>query len=173
MLSAIVLACDASQPHPARPEAVVASLAALVPAVIDGLVHEASLAVTAGDPTMREIADHAGCQLVEAVAAAEVLAAALAAARGPRVLVLRAGCVPDQGFGEDLAEFLRAGPDDCALLRQTPSGRLARFLPWLAPVAGVAGARVRMREAGKRSLEDLARVLRPPRIFRCRAIRVG
>ena len=169
MLSAIVLACDASQPHPAEPEAVVASLAALVPAVIAGLVREASLAVTAGDAAMREIADHAGCRLVEAVAAADVLPAALAAARGPRVLVLRAGCVPEQGFAEELADFLRSDPADCALLRQMPARGLARILPSLAPVAGLVGAQSAMLEAGRRSLADLARTLHPSRVFRCRA----
>lgn len=172
MLSAVVLACDSSQPHPAQPEAVTASLAALVPAVIAGLIREGILAVTAGNAAMREIADHAGCRLVEAATAAEVLPAALAAARGPRVLVLRAGCVPEQGFPEELAEFLGSDPNDCALLRQMADG-LARILPWLAPIAGVAGAQPHMRDAGQRSLDGLARALRPRRVFRCRATRVG
>jgi hypothetical protein len=173
MVSAVVLVCDATQPHPAEPEAVVASLAALVPAVVAGLVREASLAVTAGDAAMRDIADYAGCQLVEAVAAADVLPAALAAARGPCVLVLRAGCVPDQGFAEELADFLRAGADECAVLRQTPLRGLARIFPWLAPVAGVIGTQPRLRQARRQSLKDLSRALRPRRVFHCRTTRAG
>jgi hypothetical protein len=173
MLSAIVLACDASQPHPADPEAVVASLAALVPAVLAGLVREASLAVTAGDEAMQEIADHAGCRLVEAVAAADVLPAALAAARGPGVLVLRAGCVPEQSFPEEIADFLRRDPDGCALFRQTPLRGLARIFPSLAPVAGLLGTQSRMLGARRASLADLARALRASRVFRCRTMHVG
>ena len=172
MLSAIVLACDASQPHPADPEAVAASLAALVPAVISGIVREASIAVTAGDATMREIADHAGCQLVEA-APEDVLSAALAGARGPRVLVLRAGCLPEQGFPEEIADFLRSNPDRGDVLRQTPLRGLARLFPSLAPVAGFVGTRAQMQKARPRSLGDLARTQHASRVFFCRSMLVG
>ena len=173
MLSAVVIACDAAQPHPATPEAVVASLAALVPAVIAGLVGEASLVVMTGDAAMRDIADHAGCRLVEAVAAADVLAAGLAAARGPRLLVLRAGCIPGRGFVEELADFLRSGAEESALLRQTPMRGLARLLPWRAAIAGVIGTQSRLRAANRQSLQDLGRKLRPSRVFLCRELRVG
>lgn len=173
MLSAIVLACDAAEPQPATPEAVVASVSALVPAVVAGLIREASLAVTAGEEAMHKIADHAGCQIVEAMAAADVLQAAVAAAPGPLLILLRAGCVPQQGFVEELADFMREGADLGALLREMPTGGLARLFPSLAPAAGLVGARSAMRKSAGQSLAALARALRPKRTFRCRAIRIG
>lgn len=173
MVSAVVLACDASQPQPADPAAVMASLGALVPAAIAGVVREASLAVTTGEEAMREIADHAGCRLVEAPAAADVLAAALAAARHPRVLVLRAGCVPEPGFAEEIAEFLRSHPEGSAVLRQSPSSGLARIFSSLAPVTGLIGPRSQMRKARRRSLAALARTMPASRVFFCRTMGLG
>ena len=172
MLSAIVLACDAAEPDLATPEAVVASVGALVPAVIAGLIREASLATAAGNAAMGEIADHAGCTLIETATVAEVLPAAIAAARGPRLLVLRAGCVPEQGFIEELADLLQSGVDRGALLRQVPRRGLARLFPSLSPVAGLIGPKFSMRDSGGGSLAALARAARPARVLRCRAIRI-
>jgi hypothetical protein len=173
MLSAIVLACDAAEPRLAPPRAVVASVSALVPAVVAGLVREASLAATAGNEALHQIADYAGCRLVEATAAADVLQAAVTAAPGPLILILQAGCVPEHGFVEELADFMSMGADLGALLRQSPPGGLARLFPSFAPAAALIGARSAMRKNGGRSLAALAKALRPERAFRCRAIRIG
>ncbi|HWG04455.1 MAG TPA: transposase [Beijerinckiaceae bacterium] len=173
MLSAIVLACDAAEARLATPEAMVMSLGALVPAVVAALVREASIATVAGDAQMAEIAHHAGCALVEAATAAEALPVAIAAAHNPAVLVLRAGCVPEPGFIEELVEFLQFGVDRGALLRQVPRNGLARLFPSLAPAAGLVGPKWAMQGKDQTSLQALARALRPQVVLRCRATRIG
>jgi hypothetical protein len=66
MLSAVVLATDLSRPRGASSEAVVRTLSALVPAAIEGIVRDVTLACAGDSAELRKIADHAGCEIVEA-----------------------------------------------------------------------------------------------------------
>ncbi|MDB5644321.1 MAG: uncharacterized protein JWN07_3638, partial [Hyphomicrobiales bacterium] len=104
MLSAIILAADARQ-APVPPDALVRTLAALVPAAIEGLVRDVTLAGLAGSE-LADIADHAGCEFVESVDAGMIIAHALKIARGPNVFLLRAGRAPEAGFIDEIGDFL-------------------------------------------------------------------
>ncbi len=107
------------------------SLGALVPAAVAGVIRDVTIA---GPPglDLGLVADHAGCGFVEAAGERDWLAKALALAKGPDCLVLRAGFVPGAGFIEEL----RDQPAEArGLLRAAPVAWPERLLPVLAPVA--------------------------------------
>lgn len=172
MLSAIVLASDARM-QPAAPDAIVRTMAALVPAAIEGLVRDVTLAGLAGGE-LGHIADHAGCVLSESGDPAEVLREALAAARGQKLLVIRAGRAPEAGFIEEISDFLagHVSRSHGAIMRDRPDSFVARAFPRLAPVAALVASRDILLKGGVGSLADLTRGLRPAVTLRARARRV-
>ena len=164
MLSAIVLAAD-SRHKPASPEAMVRTLAALVPAAIEGLVRDVTLAGPAGS----DLAAIAECK-----DPGQIVAQALKLSRGPVVFLLRAGRAPEAGFIDEIGDFLArsdAGQRG-ALMRDRPETFWTRTMPVLSPVVGVIAARQRMMEAGKGDLASLVRALRPQVTLRARGRRV-
>jgi hypothetical protein len=172
MLSAIVLATDAKTPLAAS-DAIVRTLSALVPAAIEGLLRDVTLAGLMGGE-LPHIADHAGCTLIESEDARAVLREALAAARGPNVLIIRAGRAPEAGYIEEIADLLagRGAAERGALLRDRPETFLSRTFPGLAPVAGVISTREALMKLGATSLSSLARRAGPAVTLRVRARRV-
>ncbi len=171
MLSALVLAADARTPQSA-PDAVVRTLAALVPAAIEGLLRDVTLAGLAGSE-LAKIADHAGCEFLESAQGASVLSEGLKLTRGPHLLVLRAGRVPEPGFIEEIGDFLaRSDAARGALMREAPETFLARTFPGLAPAVGLVAARQRMIDAQAQDLAGLVRALRPALTLRARGRRV-
>ena len=142
MLSAIVLAADRSSPQSASSEAVVRTLSALVTVAIEGLVRDVTLACGAESLELRKIADHAGCEIAEAVDPAGAIAAGLASARGDVLLVLRAGYAPQAGFIEEISDmFQRATRPNALRFRTVPDSFLTRLAPGLAPVQGLVAKR--------------------------------
>ena len=137
MLSVIVLTGYGS--NAASPEAVVRTLAALVPSVVEGLVRDVTLAAPVGAPQIRDIADHAGCTLAESGSGA-ALSAGFAAARGDLILVLLAGRAPGAGFSGEVADRFEVAASRAprsAILRAEPDKFHRRLLPALAPVEGL------------------------------------
>lgn len=172
MLSAVVLAAN-SRHAPVAPEALVRTLAALVPAAIEGLVRDVTLAGMAGSD-LAEIADHAGCEFTESVDHAQILAQALKLARGTNVFVLRAGRAPSAGYINEIGDFLARSDAGLrgALMRDEPESFWTRTFPGLCPVSGLIASRQRMIEAGCSDLASLARALRPQVALRARGRRV-
>lgn len=172
MLSAIVLAADASQ-KPVSPDALVRTLAALVPAAIEGLVRDVTLAGLAG-AELAEIADHAGCEFTESADPSMILAHALKRARGPNVFLLRAGRAPEAGFIDEFSDFLARSDAGArgALMREKPETFWTRTLPALSAPAGLIASRQRMMDAGRGDLAALVRALRPQVTLRVRGRRV-
>jgi hypothetical protein len=84
----------------------VATLAALVPGAIAGLVRDV-VVVDRGSPEIAEITDAAGCQLMalDASRGAQLKAAAVAA-RAPWLLFLAPGSVPAGGWIAEVREFI-------------------------------------------------------------------
>ncbi|MHB8886084.1 MAG: transposase [Methylovirgula sp.] len=135
MLSVIILCGGASA------EAVVRTLAPLVDAAVRGMVRDVVLA-GAPEHQLALIADHAGCAFIEADMEAEVLAGALAAARGDTLMFLHAGHIPEPGFFEEMEDLLAVGLGPHGrLLRAAPEGFLERLLPQLAPKVGLIATR--------------------------------
>jgi hypothetical protein len=107
MLSVIVPVLD-DEP------ALLETLAALVPAVADGVVRDVSLAAPPGSARLRELSDATGCRLVETDGPRDALVGAGAlAARCDWILVLEPGLVPGTPWAEEAAEFVNRsrGPE--------------------------------------------------------------
>lgn len=134
MLSAIVVA-----PQGTQAIAVVRTLAALVPAAVQGLVRDVTLAGPA-EAAFADIADHAGCHVSMDANLAIALAGALAAARETWVLLLLAGYAPEAGFVDEMGDFM-AVTGRAGLLRAVPGHWITRQFPALAPIAGVLASR--------------------------------
>ena len=139
MLSTIVF----SPPAPAngvRPSGpLLRTLAALVPATIEGVVR---------DVTLLQIGVDGG----------------VSAARSPWIFVVKAGAVPSRIFGEEAARALdeASSQDGVLLLRESPLG-WARWFPSLAPVVGIILTRDRLAETRCTSFAELVRQARPAR----------
>jgi hypothetical protein len=114
-----------------------ASLAALAPAAIDGLVREALVVDVGAGAAAREVADDAGARAIVAVGEAEGLAAACAAARGPWLLILPAGARLQSGWEAAARRHIsrqpgRAGWFALAVDDDGPAARLSEVVAALA-----------------------------------------
>jgi glycosyltransferase involved in cell wall biosynthesis len=87
--------------------ALVPTLAALVPGATAGLVREVIVADAESQDATAEVADIAGCRLIASSASlGQRLAQAAEAARGPWLLFMTAGAVPQSGWIEELSQFI-------------------------------------------------------------------
>jgi hypothetical protein len=173
LLSAIVIAADAGVPVSASPEAVVRTLSSLVPAAIEGLVRDLVLAGLTGQGDLRNIADHAGCELAEADDPSAVLAQGLRLARGDALLILRAGRAPERALFEEVSDLADGLHRRRALrIQAAPETFLSRLVPALAPTAGLLALRGAL-PAQAPHLEALVRAARPQGALRARLRRVG
>ena len=83
------------------------TLAALVPAVADGLVRDLVLVSSAPNRFAEDVADASGCGiLVTPGARAAQLAASAAVLRAPWILALEPGLVPAGGWMDEIADFM-------------------------------------------------------------------
>lgn len=164
MLSAIVLT-PPSDDATRLAGAVLRTLAALVPATIDGVLRDVTLLKVGDAGDIAGMADEAGCRLVEERDLPAALARGAASARSPWVFVVQAGTVPSRLFGEEAARALesRQTTGEALFLREAPTSLLARWFPSLAPVAGVILPRSRLAEIRCDSFTDLVRRARPAR----------
>ena len=80
------------------------TLAALVPAVAEGLVKEGWILETGDDPDIRMIADAAGC---ECLRGEHALTDAVRGASGEWVMFLLAGVAPEEGWWREVASFTK------------------------------------------------------------------
>ncbi len=164
MLSTLVFSPPVS-PTGARPFGpLLRTLAALVPATIEGVVRDVTLLQIGVEGGVSTIADEAGCRFVEEEDFMAALARGVAAARSPWVFVVKAGAVPSRIFGEEAARALdeASGQDGVLLLRASPLG-WARWFPSLAPVVGIILPRARLAETRCTSFAELVRRTRPAR----------
>jgi hypothetical protein len=176
MLSTIVVCDDRTAIPPGRESAGVLSrtLASLVAAKVESLLGDVQIAGPSGEG-LHVLANHAGCDLIEADNEADWLAAALQAARGPDVFVLRCGRAPEAGFIEETRDFLASGSKDrqaTACLRCVPETFLERLFPRLAPVAGLIASRDVMLRAPRGGFAKIASFVAPATTFHARARRI-
>jgi glycosyltransferase involved in cell wall biosynthesis len=112
MLSVIISTHDSAQ-------ALVPTLAALVPGAMAGLVREVIVADTGSQDDTAAVADMTGCQFLNSNAPlGERLKQAAAGARAPWLMFLRPGVVVDPGWVADVTRFINGrapqGDDPCA-----------------------------------------------------------
>lgn len=165
MLSTIVVTSPAGADAGGRAGALTRTLAALVPATVEGMVRDVTLLQVGGAASLAGIADEAGCRIVREADFSAALARAVAEARSSWIFLLKAGAVPSRLFGEEAARALEGGSEDgpSLLLREQPTSVLARWFPALAPVAGVILSRGRLSGAPCPSFVDVVRRARPAR----------
>ena len=146
MISAIVLATEGRKAGDLAQgrEIVVRSLVWLVSAVVSGVVRDVTLATPAG-LGLADVADHSGCNLVQAESEAICLQQAVAGSRTGRILIVRAGYEPDHRLIEDLESFIRRSPPgSVAFIRAAPETWMQRLWPDRAPVVGLLVPKVRI-----------------------------
>jgi hypothetical protein len=176
MLSTIVFCEDWPAGRPGRDlaEVLTRTLASLVTAKVEGLLGDVRIAGPAGR-NLGNLANHAGCALVEAENEMDWLGLALQAARGPDVFLLRCGRAPEAGFIEEAGDFLAGNIKDqprAACLRAVPESFFERIFPSLAPVAGLIASRDRMLGAPRGGFAKLADCIGPAATFHARARRI-
>jgi len=177
MLSTIVFCEDWPARRPGRDlaEVLARTLASLVTAKVEGLLGDVRIAGPARNG-LSDVANHAGCALIEAENETDCLFLALHAARGPDVFLLRCGRAPEAGFIEEAADFLAKNTNDrsrAAHLRAAPESFLERVFPALAPVAGLIANRDLMLRAPRGGFLNLAGFIAPSTAFHIRARRIG
>ena len=165
MLSTLVLSSPAAADTTRRASDLLRTLAALVPATVEGVVRDVTLLQVGEGGSVASIADEAGCNLVEARDFPAALARGIADARSAWIFVVKAGTVPSRIFGEEAARALELSLETggALLLREHPRGVLARWFPSLAPVAGVILPRERLAGMRCASFAEVVRRARPAR----------
>ncbi len=167
MFSALVLVQHGSNGAPSS-EAIVRTLSALVPAAIEGVVRDVALVSQSRNDDLSRIADHAGCEYVEAPGD-DLIGAGLAVLKEPRIFILRAGRVPEHGFVGELADFAAYSAQQCGLLLEAPNSLLTRIMPRFSRASGVVAPRAAL--AGARpDIAALAKAVASPIVFKSRAI---
>lgn len=152
------------------PEAVVRTLAALVPAAIEGVVRDVMMCGPSSTPDLARICDHAGCDFIVGEPGAP-LGDALVRLKEQRVFVLRAGRVPEHGYLGEIADFVAYGGEGSALMRDAPHNFMTRILPALAPVSAFIAPREVLATARVDDVDALARSLKSPRALKSRMMR--
>jgi hypothetical protein len=119
MLSVVIATEDCERP-------LLTTLAALVPGAAAGTIREVIVADAGSRDQTQEIADVAGCRIVVLPAASPAarLKAAAAVARGPWLMFLEPGVVPDQPWIAEVTRFVEA-----ADRAPEGAGRVAVFRP--------------------------------------------
>jgi hypothetical protein len=159
MVMAVVLSpsLSAVAPAPRAAEAVARSLCALVRAAVEGVVRDAIIIGAPGD-LLGEIANEAGCGLIETRSAAEGLARAVAQSRSEIAFVLKGGFIPQNGFVEEASDLLLGAADfRGARLLRDPDNLLTRIAPGLAEPVGAFVLCSVLRTAAPRDIKELIR----------------
>jgi len=177
MLSTIVF-CEDKQFGKARADIAVLlarTLACLVPAKVDGILCDVSIAGPA-KAGLGLVAHHAGCGFIESENESARLRLALEAARGPKVFLLCCGHVPEPEFIDEVNDLLAstaAGKLQAAQLLAAPESMFERLFPSRARVAGIIASRVSLLCQPYEGFQALARSLGSPATLRTRARRIG
>lgn len=167
MFSALVLVQSGAQGAPTS-EAVVRTLSALVPAAIEGIVRDVALAAAEPTGDLARIADHAGCEYVDTPGDG-LIGAGLSALKEQRVLLLRAGRVPEHGFARELADLAAYRTEQCALMLDAPDSFLTRMMPRLSRASGLVAPREALK-SGRPDVTALAKSLSGAVVFKARMI---
>jgi glycosyltransferase involved in cell wall biosynthesis len=133
VLSVVIATQDSERP-------LVTTLAALVPGATAGMVREVIVADGGSRDQTQEVADIAGCRIVvlpQAPTAAR-LAAAAKLARGPWLMFLRPGVVPDPTWIGEVMGFIEAVQRSGHADSHAATFRLARSADALRPAVAEA-----------------------------------
>jgi hypothetical protein len=146
-------------------EALAATLMALVPGAVEGLISDVTLVDRGLVPATRMVADAAGCRLAQP----DELDQAVSAARGEWLLLLQPGSIPEPGWidqvGHHVAHDRRPARFACARAsRGSLLNRIRLLRPGLALglLLPKAAAQVALAQTG--SLRGVAEIVKPGRL---------
>jgi hypothetical protein len=164
MLSVVLLSFDSFSPRAESAalgrERASRSLGSLVHACVEGLVADAVLVAPTGSE-LAQVADEAGCGLVEAATAEAGLEAALRNVRYADIFILCAGYAIERGFVEEARDALVFdAPGRARALRVAPDSLLTRLAPDLARPVGLLARKDAIAAAKTATLPALAKRLR-------------
>ena len=97
MLTAIILATEDTK-------AITRTLNALIGATVEGFVREVVLLAAPNNHVAAEIADEAGCELLDALS----FGTAIFTAKGSWLVILEAGAFPESGWVEALSDHIQS-----------------------------------------------------------------
>lgn len=174
MISAIVLAPDlvGDEDTLRLAEIVVRSLTWLVSAVVAGVVRDVTLAAPAG-LGLGQLADQAGCELVQGDREADRLTDALRVVKQPVILVVRAGFVPEIGLVSEIDDLLRHEPNPMARVLAAPRGLMERLFPDRGQALGVLLPAPKLTPKGTLDFRALVRATQGAKPLRHRAFEIG
>lgn len=171
MVSGIVTISANSVHAPFPGRALIASLSALVPVAVHGLLADLSISAPRGIEGLDDAAAHAGCAVFEDADTGAALRRALTAARHDDVLLLALGRVPASGFHLELESLRQSGIRTC-IMREEPSGFAARLFPSLSPVAMLVapgGDISQMIDAGVYEIAAMKQIARKSSVLKAKA----
>ena len=175
MISVLLLGCHGPAGESVAPGEAVRTLAALVPATVEGLVRDVAVLLCRDDPMLADVADHAGCTLVRAETFAAALRLGASQARCRFLLVTQAGVSVERGFIEELVRLMPGlGTTERPpgyLLKTAPSRFRERLFPGLAPDVAVLVPRANLLTTTAAGFRGLVRDNRPMRRFNATASR--
>jgi glycosyltransferase involved in cell wall biosynthesis len=140
MISVVIATSDSEQ-------ALVPTLAALVPGAMAGTIREVIVADAGSHDATATVADVAGCRFLVAQGSPGArLKAGAASARAPWLMFLRPGVVPDVTWVEDVDRFLRAAElgaraQTAVFRRAMAGGNRPMVVEALSLLAAALGAR--------------------------------
>lgn len=167
----LLLGFDRSGRQAASAGHAVRTLASLVPATVEGVVRDLCLAAPGPDRALADVADHAGCAFAAAAGIAEGIRLGTRDLRCPHVLVIVAGAVVDRPFLEELTAMLPGLGDAprTLVLKAMRHDLVGRLFPSAADAAAVLTSRSSLHSVQASTVDELARRLRPHRLFKTRA----
>jgi glycosyltransferase involved in cell wall biosynthesis len=121
MISAVIPTSDSER-------ALLPTLAALVPGAVSGAIREVIVADAGSRDGTAMVADVAGCRFLEVPGTlGKRLGAAAEIARGPWLMFLRPGAIPDAGWTEEVERFMQraegGGREQAAFFRRAVASR--------------------------------------------------
>ena len=150
------------------PGEIVRTLAALVPAAVEGVVRDVCLVAPTDDGGLSDVADHAGCAFAAAPSFAEAISVGSRQVRSASILVAQGGMVTDRPLIEELLLLLPSldgGNHPFYVVRGERRDFLGRLVPALAPAAALLAPRAWLSGANAADLARLVRRATPRRVM--------
>jgi hypothetical protein len=131
--------------------ALLRSLGATFEMMLNDVIRDAAI-VCAPDVGATQIADETGCRLCEG--ASEALQEAVRQARSERLLIMEAGCAPDESLAQ---EGQRLSDQHRGYLRLEAQNFLQSCAPALRPIGGLIAPRAALAQVGAPDLKKIAK----------------
>lgn len=168
MISVLLLGFRGGGDQAVPPGEVVRTLAALVPAAVEGIVRDVCLVAPTDSQGLADVADHAGCAFAAAPSFTAAVSLGSRQLRSNHVLVAQGGMVVDRPLVEELLLLLPTLDTETRgfyIVRAERRDFLGRLIPALAPAAALLGPRAWLGVAAATDFARLVREATPRRVM--------